>query len=169
MKACLLFFVFLNWGIVALQGCISFCCTTRQISHMYTYISPHPTFSIPPSPSMSPIAPKSMEVSSLCYAVGPHQLSISHTNLNVSTPASQFMPQPCVHTSILCLCICLPALRVSSPGPVFQIPHVCINFERITWKIRPVLLSDDVFSAHQFSLNINILPRWHHQLGHEFG
>ena len=39
----------------------------------------------------------------------------------------------------------------------------------ITWKIVPVLRTDDVLSAHQFSLNINILPRWHHRLGHEFG
>ena len=39
----------------------------------------------------------------------------------------------------------------------------------ITWKIVPVLLTDDVFSAHQLSLNINILPRWHHWLRHEFG
>ena len=70
----LLFILFFNWSTIALQCCVSFCCTKTWISYMYIYISPPSgaSLSLPPRSSRSS---QSTRLGSLCYTETSHKLS----------------------------------------------------------------------------------------------
>ena len=66
-----------NWITGALQHYVSFCCTMKWISYMYTYVpSPlHLPPTTPPHPSRSS---QSSELSSPCYSAGSREPFILH-------------------------------------------------------------------------------------------
>ena len=81
----------------------------------------HPLCLEPPAtpPSHPSKSPRSTKLSSLCPTAGSHQLSILHMVLYTCChPNSCYPPfQPCVHKSILSVCVSILALQIGSSVP----------------------------------------------------
>ena len=71
-----IFLIDLYWSIITSQYCVSFCCTTKQISHMHTHvpISPPSWASLPSSLSHPSRPLQSTKPISLCYAAASHSV-----------------------------------------------------------------------------------------------
>ena len=118
---CLCFTYSLSWGIVALQSCVSFRCTTTW-SGIRIHLSPPSWASLPrlpPIPHPTLGSSQSGEPRSLCWAPSA-ELRISagrlvtQGSLYMSTLLSQFSPPPPphVHVHSLPLCLFLPCKEV---------------------------------------------------------
>ena len=83
------YYIFLNWKIIALQCCVRFCCITRWITYVCTYISSF--LSLPPTSPISPL-----------QVITEHQAEL--LVLNSSSPLATCFAHGCV---CVCVCVCV--------------------------------------------------------------
>ena len=76
-----LIFIF-NWGKIAPQCCVSFCHTTVEISHNYTFITSLLSLLPLPSSYLSGSS-ESTRLGSLCYTATYHLLSVLHMGVYI--------------------------------------------------------------------------------------
>ena len=98
----------------------------NQANHLYVYL--YPLLDTPPTaPIHQSKSPQSTKLCSLHYTAGSHPLFYTwqwtcvNPNLPVY-PTLSFLP--CVHTSVLYICVSILALQIGSSVPFFWIPHM---------------------------------------------
>ena len=69
-----IFLIFFYWIIFTSQCCVSFCCITKWISYMYTYILSPWASLLPHHPSYPSRSSQNTEMDSMCYTAVAHYL-----------------------------------------------------------------------------------------------
>ena len=116
-------FFYSNWSKIALQRCVSFCCTMKWISYMYTYVPslldhppthPHPThLDRHRAPNWAPCAIQQVPT---IYPFYTWKCIYVKSNL----PVRPTLPcPPRVHMSVLYICVSIPVLQIGSSVPFF--------------------------------------------------
>ena len=124
-----LFLINLYWSIIASQYCVSFYCTTKQISHMHTYIPISPPSCVSLPPSLSPlqvIAKHRADHPVLCGRFPPADyFTFGSVCMSVLLSLQPSFPlSPCVLKSILYNYIFIPALQLGSSVPFFFLDSI---------------------------------------------